>query len=248
MLVNEGLDSRRQVRQAGLTKSSSARPVGDSIVSHETKDVERNVLGQLSLYDISAWLSAMSHIPLIRTCTYAWLNSQKPFIVSETLLFSKRGRVPSLHLADVGDGLESWGVVVNLDIRKDALLGEFSPSRDVPVLLGNDLKDTSGICGVRGFLLEVLGEIFDTEEDPVMQVAVVELVLELFDAGKRSVDVVVLNQGHQGCLNRTISGQSQDRVIREKGRAKESSDACPPKSKGTAPCHDQRQKGVLGWS
>lgn len=46
--------------------------------------------------------------------------------------------------------------MVNLDILKDALLGELSPSRGVPVLLGNDLKDTSGIRSVRGFLLEVL--------------------------------------------------------------------------------------------
>lgn len=123
MLINKGPDSRKQARQVRLTKSSSARPVGDSIIPHEAEHIERDVLGQLSLYDISAWLSAMSQIPLIRTCTYAWLNSQKPFIVSETFLFSKRGRVPSFHLVDVGDGLESWGVVVHLGILEDALLG-----------------------------------------------------------------------------------------------------------------------------
>jgi hypothetical protein len=73
------------------------------------------------------------------------------------------------------------------------MLGRINPSWDVPVLLGNHFENTTGVGSVGYQLLESLWEFLDTEEDPIMEILVVELVLELVDAEKRSVDVVILN-------------------------------------------------------
>lgn len=146
----------------------------------------------------------MHHCGCFRT-TYAWLDSPEPFIVAETLLISKGSRAPSLHLADVGDGLKGLWVAVRVDSVRVRKLGVISPTRHVPVLLRNNLEEASSIGSVGSEILEPIWKILDTEENPVVQVAVVELVLNLLDTVEYSTNVIFLDKAHQGCLEGAIS-------------------------------------------
>lgn len=148
-------------------------------------------------------------IVVVSGTTYAWLYSPEPFIVAETSLVSKGGRAPSFHLADVGEGFKGLWVAVRVDFVRVRKLGVISPTRHVPVLLWNNLEDTSSIGSVGSELLEPLWKILDAKENPVVQVAVVELVLNLLNTEESGTDIIFLDEGHQGCFEGGISRRGQ---------------------------------------
>lgn len=102
--------------------------------------------------------------------------------------------------------------MIRIDFLRTRKLRQIGPSRDVPVLLRDDFEEASRIGGVRSLFLELFREILDAEEDPVVQVAVVEVVLDLLDAEKCSRKISLSNNRYQGGSERGISRGGQGRA------------------------------------
>lgn len=123
-------------------------------------------------------------------------------------------------------------------------MGQIGPSRDIPVLLWDDFEETSRIGGVRSLFLELFREIVNAEEDPVVQVAVVKVVLDLLDTEKGSRKVGLANNCHQGGSERGISRGGQGRATNKEGEVKKGDSPCPPESEARDFCHGKREGRV----